>query len=188
MTDQPQHRLRELFEFDAKTGHLIWRSRPVEDFATVLEWSDFNTQFAGTVAGCINGNGYREISIDGKKPKAHRLIWAYVNGDIPAGMQIDHINGIRDDNRLENLRLVTNAENRRNQSMRSDNSSGVMGISWHRLGRKWQANIKIDGRSKHLGLFDTIEAAAAARARAEVKYGFHPGHGKVLEKTYASSR
>jgi hypothetical protein len=175
-----QHRLRELFEFDVEAGQLTWRSRPAEDFVTAAAGKIWNTRYAGTVAGYIARDGYRRIRIDGEKCLAHRMIWIYANGDIPAGMQIDHINGVRDDNRIANLRTVTHAENQRNSSMRSNNTSGVMGVSWNKLISKWQARIHIDGRRKHLGQFDTLEAAVAARAEAARKFGFHPGHGKSL--------
>lgn len=172
-------RLHELFEYDAAAGALIWRTRPAEEFATVRGWKRWNSRYAGTVAGGLDkGKGYHRIYIDGKSWWAHRMIWIYANGDISDGIQIDHINGVRSDNRLANLRLVTNAENHRNQSMRGDNTSGVLGVRWHKRDSKWRAEIKIDGRSRHLGNFDTLNAAAAARAKAEREFGFHPGHGK----------
>lgn len=68
-------------------------------------------------------------------------------------------------NRLANLRLVTNAENQRNRSMRSDNTSGVPGVSWNKRDSRWMAHIKINGQHKNLGYFDTLEEAAAARAK-----------------------
>lgn len=184
--DKMQHRLRELFDFDASAGVLIWRTRPVESFATVNAWRSWNTRCAGKVAGYVDfTKGYRRIGLYGRLWKAHRLIWIYANGDIPDTLQIDHINGVRDDNRLENLRLVTNAENLRNRSMPRTNKSGVVGVRWIKTDRKWRALIQVDGRQRHLGYFDTLDAAAAARARAEVDFGFHPGHGKVLEKRSA---
>lgn len=180
MTDPTQTRLLELFEFDAAVGVLIWRERPTDHFASVGAWKTWNKRYSGSVAGNINGDGYRQIRIDGARWLAHRLIWIYANGPIPAGMQIDHLNGVRDDNRLQNFRLVTNAENGRNQSMPRNNTSGVIGVGWHKLARKWRAMIMIDGRTKYLGLFDTVADAAAARAKAERDFRFHPGHGKAV--------
>jgi len=172
-------RLHELFEHDADAGVLIWRTRPADHFATVWGWRRWNSRYAGTVAGALDkGKGYRRIYIDGKSWWEHRMVWIYANGDIPGGMQIDHINGNRSDNRVVNLRLVTHAENGRNQSMPRTNTSGVIGVRWSKRDSKWQAKIKIDGRSKHLGYFDTLEAAIAARAEAEREFGFHKGHGK----------
>jgi len=170
--------LRAMFDFDASAGVLVWRVRPVEHFADVRAWKIGNARYAGTVAGSINSLGYRQIQIDGQKLAAHRLIWIYTNGPIPDGLQVDHINGVRSDNRLENLRLVTNAENQRNSSIRRSSASGVTGVTWHKTTNKWTAHIRVDGRDKHLGLFDTIEEAAGARAKANLEHGFHPGHGK----------
>lgn len=188
MADPTKARLRELLEYDAEAGHLVWRTRPVETFKTAPAGKIWNAHFAGTVAGSVRSDGYRQISIDGKLRNAHRLIWIYANGDIPAGMQIDHINGVRDDNRLDNLRLVTTAENGRNQSIPHTNTSGVIGVSWNKHDRKWRAMIQIDRRAKYLGRFDTLEEAAAARAKAERQFGFHANHGKRLPaKAEASS-
>jgi hypothetical protein len=182
-----QSRLHELFEFDADASVLIWRVRPVETFATVLASNAWNARFAGAVAGYISRQGYRRIVIDGKRRQAHRMIWIFANGDIPDSMQIDHINGVRDDNRVANLRTVTHAENGRNSSMRRDNTSGMLGVRWNKRDRKWRAKIVIDGQIMHLGNFDTLEAAAAARAAAEIAFGFHPGHGKQ-SRLFAEAR
>ncbi|WP_395451154.1 HNH endonuclease signature motif containing protein [Aminobacter sp. UC22_36] len=173
-----QKRLREMFAFDEEAGHLIWRERPSDHFATAAAGKIWNSRYAGTVAGVIGAKGYRRIKFAGKTWSAHRLIWIYINGQIPDGLQVDHINGNRSDNCLDNLRLVTNAENSRNQSMPRNNTSGVMGVVWHRRARKWQAQVKITGQTKYLGLFDTIEAASSACAKAEIAFGFHPSHGK----------
>lgn len=180
MADPTKARLRELFEYDAEAGHLVWRTRSVEDFGSLQAWSAWNAHFPGTVAGDINRQGYRRMVIDGKRRQAHRMIWIFANGDIPDGIQIDHINGVRSDNRLTNLRLVTNAENQRNRSMRSDNTSGFPGVSWNKRDSKWVAQMGINGRAKNLGSFDTIEEAAAARAEANRQFGFHANHGKTL--------
>lgn len=180
MTDRLQRRLHALFEFDAGAGQLIWRTRPVEDFATVRVWKIWNTRFAGTVAGYVdvNGKGYRRIELDGKRWLAHRLIWVYAHGAIPDGFNLDHISGVRDDNRLVNLRLVTIADNNRNRSMSPNNTSGTMGVHWHKPSSKWQAKISVDRQLKHLGSFDNLSDAAAARVKAERDFGFHKGHGK----------
>jgi hypothetical protein len=178
MNEPAQAHLRELFDFDAEAGQLIWRERAAEVFASVNAGKTWNARFAGTSAGYVNESGYRLIGVDGKMQRAHRLIWIYANGPIPAGIQIDHISGNRDDNRLDNLRLVTNAENSRNSSMPSRNTSDVLGVCWNKRARKWLAQIRIAGRQKHLGLFDTLEAAAAARAKADRQFGFHANHGK----------
>jgi hypothetical protein len=73
-------------------------------------------------------NGYRELQVYGKRFLTHRFIWEMFNGSIPKGLQIDHINGIRDDNRIENLRLVTNAQNQLNSVLKPSNKLGIKGV------------------------------------------------------------
>lgn len=100
------------------------------------------------------------------------------NGPIPKGYQIDHLDHNRYNNRIENLRLVTNQENHRNMPIRKDNCSGYTGVRWVIDRGKWSATICIDGKTKHLGLFRDKDDAIAARQEAEIKYGFHPNHGR----------
>lgn len=114
-------------------------------------------------------DGYRQVALrlDGKQYqlKAHRVAWILAHGAIPHGMQIDHINGIRDDNRLCNLRLVTQRENDQNRRK-------ARGYSWNKGCSKWEAYIRVDGVLRHLGLFTTETAARAAYLKAKARY--HP--------------
>ncbi len=118
----------------------------------------------GAVAGNIQQNGYRYLKIDGKLYRASRVAWFYVYGVMPKN-QIDHINRVRDDDRIVNLRDVTNQENCRNQGIPKHNTSGVVGVK-ERNGR-WVAEIKINYKSTHIGSFDTKEEAVAARLKKE---------------------
>lgn len=122
--------------------------------------------------------GYRVGRVDGKVVKQHRYIWEKANGPIPAGMQIDHINGKRDDNRLSNLRVVTHQENTQNAKRRKDNASGVNGVYWNKQGGKWHSRIQVDGGKIHLGYFDDWFEAVCARLSANNTYGFHLNHGR----------
>lgn len=120
---------------------------------------------AGGIAGAINNNGYRLIHVAGHFCRAHRLAWLYVHGVWPTG-EIDHINGVRDDNRLENLRdvsMVTNQQNRRSALVR--NAVGLLGVSKSK--NRYTAAIYAEGRDRHLGTFDTPEAAHAAYVDAK---------------------
>jgi len=130
---------------------------------------------AGSVAGCLNSWGYLQVCTKGKTYKAHRLVWLIEKGVWPD--ELDHINGLRTDNRIENLREVTRKENLRNQKTRCTNSSGVMGVG--KEGGRWRARIRIDGRSIHLGYFERLEDAAKARKDADEKYGYHQNHGRA---------
>jgi hypothetical protein len=106
-------------------------------------------------------------------PSAHSVMWAMHNGYWAAsqGLVIDHINGVRDDNRICNLRAVTHKENLRNRHQPSHAKSGVVGV--HQIGNRWQARIRVDWKHISIGLFDTKEEAAAARAEYAASLGFN---------------
>lgn len=134
----------------------------------------------GTVRKGPGGNtgyGYRETRIDGVLTLVHRLIWQHVHGPIPDGQEIDHINGVRDDNRICNLRLVNRGQNNQNQRYaRTNNKSGVKGVSWCATSGKWMARIKHEGVQYHLGRFTTIEDARIAYAGAAAIIHTHNPH------------
>jgi len=130
----------------------------------------------GSIAGHLS-RGYRQLRIYGECFMVHRIIWEMEVGDIPEGMVIDHINHIRSDNRISNLRAVTVLENTRNASERKDNSSGVTGVTWDKFSSKWQAKISVKGKTVHLGRFNSLDDARIARRQAEAKYKFHKNHG-----------
>lgn len=108
--------------------------------------------------------------------RAHRVAWAITHGEWPTS-DIDHINGVRDDNRICNLRAVTRSQNRRNSSMRSDNKSGITGVALDKKFNVWRAQIHVDGKHITLGAFPTFEAAVGARRKAALKHGFTERHG-----------
>ncbi|MFJ2480735.1 HNH endonuclease [Pseudomonas sp. NPDC087598] len=118
--------------------------------------------------GQFDKDGYVKISIDEVKHQAHRLAWLYVTGNYPPeDMQVDHINGVRDDNRWTNLRLVTHAENQayrlasgREQSARG--ISGVRGVYWHGGKGKWIVTVRADKKSHFGGYHASVESAALA--------------------------
>lgn len=112
------------------------------------------------LSGSIDSYGYARLRVSGKQYIFHRLVWIYHHGDIPKTHQIDHINGIKHDNRIENLRLATIAENAQNVNKRTDNSSGCIGVSWYKPLQKWRVQIQVHKRKLHLGYFNTkIEAS-----------------------------
>jgi hypothetical protein len=150
--------VRECLDYDKSTGVFLWRGqRPGVK--------------VGDIAGTCHDKGYKRICLDGKLYFAHRLAWLYVHGRWPA-YEIDHINGVRDDNRIENLREATSAENHQNLGRQPKNTSGHPGVSWHRFSGKWYARIRATGGRRHLGYFDTAEEAAAAYRQA--KSNLHP--------------
>ncbi len=164
---------RRLFSYS--DGKLFWKVSPC------------NRVKVGNEAGSENSNGYVVIKIRGVFRKAHRIIWEMHKGPIPQGMEIDHENQIRNDNRIENLRLVSSKGNKKNTTRRCDNSSGVTGVYWFKRECKWKVQIKVDGKQSHLGLFDNLDDAVTARKSAERQHGFHENHGNEKVVGYGVS-
>jgi hypothetical protein len=106
--------------------------------------------------------------------RAHRVIWSIVHDD-PGPMVVDHINGDRSDNRIANLRLVSQQENTKNCGLKSNSRYGNFGVRKNR--HKWNARISVGGRDVFLGSFSTLDDALKARREAEAKYGYHENHG-----------
>jgi len=138
--------VREMFDYNPEDGHLRWKKRAARRVVI------------GAIAGSLRG-GYRVVMVHGRHCYAHRLIWLWVHGEWPMVM-IDHINGIKDDNCLLNLREATRSENLANQ-FRKDGLKGV----W-RNRKRWSARINKDGVRHHLGNFLTPELAHAAYCKA----------------------
>lgn len=150
--------------YDSVTGKLFWKERPVENKWT---WK-FNERFAGKEALItVDKAGYLYGSIDRIKVKAHRIAWLPYYGEWPN--VVDHINGIKSDNRICNLRSVTTAENNMNKSFASNNKSGKVGVGLMK-GNRWRAHIKKNGKFYHLGSFDTFEEAVECRRYAEIDF------------------
>lgn len=157
-----QARLHELFHYD---GNNLIRRNNVPQCKS------------GDVAGYVDkSNGYRKISVDNKVYYSHRLIWLYVYGRLPK-KNIDHVNGDKLNNCIDNLRDVDQMVNLRNARKQKSNTSGFTGVSWHKETQKWRGYIFVMGKSLHLGLFDCRQEAAKARKQAEFKYGFSERHG-----------
>ena len=123
---------------------------------------------SGAQAGGKNVAGYVVIRVDGESLYSHRLIWLYMTGAWPL-KEIDHINGIRDDNRWVNLREATRTQQLHNTAKRSDNKSGYKGVHLHKEG-VWRTRLKIGGKIIELGLYDAPEKASEAYKKASVKY------------------
>ncbi len=123
----------------------------------------------GTTVGSKNSRGYLQVSIDRKFYVLHRLAWLYIHGNMPSD-QIDHINGNKEDNRIENLRDVTNAENSRNLHKPTGNNL-VIGVEQTSNGN-YKATISVEGKRITLGTFKEMRFAIKARLDAERKHGY----------------
>jgi hypothetical protein len=171
--------LRALLRYEPETGKLFWRPRRAELFKTDNASKIWNSRFPDTEAFTTpDKNGYLRGTLYGKPFASHRVIWAMCLGEWPDG-QIDHVNGIPNDNRIENLRLVNNLQNHKNRKLHRTNTSGVMGVTWYKRHAKWHAWIVVSGKRVHLGYFGAIEEAIKARKIAEAQYGFHANHGRT---------
>jgi len=139
-----QSLLHEMLDY--QDGQLVWKNKK-HNLA----------HLNGIVAGCMHKSGYRQIKFGQTMYPAHRIMWIYHNGSIDENMQIDHINGIKTDNRIENLRLVTAQQNCFNRSKLT-----AKGYCWNKAAQKWQATITVGKKNKHLGLFTNEEDARKA--------------------------
>lgn len=148
--------LISVLRYDPVTGDFTWIEAP----------SVWLHRLVGTVAGRKHLTQI-QIRISGKNYLAHRLAWLYVHGVWPKEY-IDHINGDPCDNRLSNLREATARENMFNRRMQKSNRLGVKGVLCARAAGRFMSRIRIDGRSVHLGTFDSVELASAAYAAAAV--------------------
>ena len=143
-----QDRLKEILDYDPETGVLRWRVQQAR-------------MKAGDIAGSTTDTGYWRISIDGRVFKAHRIIWKFMTGEDPPA-EVDHVDTIGLNNRWSNLRLASSSQNKANARLRSDNTSGLKGSSWHKQIKRWISYIHKDGKRHHLGTFDSAQDAHAA--------------------------
>ena len=167
--------LRELLDYDRDTGIFVWKRRNIDLFKTESSWKTWNTRFSGTVAGRVDRYGYQEIRVLGARYKSHRLAWLYHYGEWPS-LEIDHINRIKNDNRIENLREVSHLHNLQNQkeAQKNNKSTGILGVSFHKASEKFVANISLNGSRKYIGLFLTKQEAH--KAYVKTKTDLHTGY------------
>lgn len=186
MRDLSRERANQLFEFDWQESALYWLSRQVSDFANDGACRRWNTLFAGKKAGGIHPtNGYVIVTVDSVKYPAHRVIRMMLFGIILG--EIDHIDGDRSNNNPENLRDVIRVDNATNRAIRSDNTSGVPGVSWSKRDKLWRVRISVDGQEGTIGHFKSLDDAIEMRKEAEKRHGYHPNHAKPDRQKYPAS-
>lgn len=150
--------VREFLTYNPETGELRWLK------------SRGSRAPAGAIAGTIGPDGYRVIRVS-RIYRAHVLAWVIMTGEWPE-LQIDHRNGVRHDNRWNNLRLATQQQQNANAALRSDNTSGYRGVHFCKATNKWRAEIRVNGKGKKLGRFKSREEAHEAwRAAAVATFG-----------------
>lgn len=177
--------VRELITYDPISGKAFWNKRDVKWFdgkahgGSIAEAARWNTYHAGKEICSKTSEGYIRTPLLSGYYLLHRLIWLYMTGEWPN--KIDHINGIRDDNRWENLRNVTVQENCRNQRRRANNTSGCTGVYKHKQTGHFIVMINTpEKRRVSLGAFSAFEEAVSVRKAAEIEYGYSERHDQVV--------
>ena len=155
--------LNSILDYNKESGIFTWIKVKVK-----------NQVKNGSIAGYIDNKGYVRIQIDGKNYMAHKLAWLSVYGILPD--MIDHINQVKSDNRILNLRAVDNLENSKNRKICTSNTSGCMGVTWKKSKNRWVARINVDGKRVYLGSFANFSDAVDIRKNAEILYGYHENH------------
>ena len=194
----PVELLDELLIYNKDSGEFFWKHRDLKHFNASAGRSKeyyqerWNSKWAGVIAGSVHkSSGYRIVKIFGKGYRAHRLAYLMATGVDPLDMSIDHINQNKVDNSFSNLRLVTNAENSKNRSVPSTNTSGTLGVNvYPDKPNCWTGQLQVNGKSLKItnprtGLkyFENFERPVLERMIAD-KYrelGFHENHGKLKE-------
>lgn len=163
--------VKKLFFYDPESG----------DFYRIakLSWKRNIYQCPLRLIKDVNNFGYYQVNFQGRPHAVHRLIFLYMTGSYPEH-DVDHEDGDRLNNSWKNLREATRQENLKNVGIRSDNSSGVTGVSFRKDIGKFTAYIEVNGKRVRLGNFETVVEAREVRKNAEIKYGFHKNHGERL--------
>lgn len=154
-------RLLEILSYNKQTGEFTWKQRSVNR----IQDKAWNKRHAGKLTGYTRKNGYKVINILYKEYPCSRLAWFYVYGKWPNG-EIDHINGLRHDDRIINLREANRSENAINRGLQSNNSTGFKGVWKRKNSNSWVAEIAKKGKRVKLGSFKSPEAAYEAYIKA----------------------
>lgn len=169
--------LDQIMAYNPETGIFTW----------LVEKNSYRGKTKiGAPVGHKQQNGYVMTRINGVPYLLHRLAFIAMGQEID-GMEVDHINHLRDDNRWENMRAVSARQNKKNGTLRSDNTSGHVGVFWCKSNKAWVARIfmtKENGKRycKSLGYYKNKEDAVAARESANAAHGFHANHGMEKQK------
>jgi len=169
--------LNECFDVDFVNGTLTWKDRPSCHFKSKRYENAYNSQRKGKQAGsiCIS-HGYRYVEINGCAYATHRIIFEMFHGYLPKF--VDHIDGNRSNNKIDNLRECTLSQNQYNSKIPKNNKSGIKGVYFDKIHNTWKAKINVSDKCINIGSFKTKEEAGKARIDAANKYhGEFANHG-----------
>lgn len=158
-----QELLHDLFDYDASTGHFYWKKRP----------SNRVTDLSKPAGGYQSK--YILIKVEGKQLPAHRLAWMYVTGEDPGDFDVDHIDGVRDNNAFSNLQLLTRKQNVSRKHKLAGGSSKYRGVSWNKYAKKWTATVN----DHHLGYYVNEKEAAVIACLYSVNV-YHKGFSNYV--------
>lgn len=176
--------IKAWFDYNTETGEITWKEWVSPEWYKYKgSYISFLKERAGNrVAFSQHPSGYFHVGAGGISVIfAHHIAWVLTYGRMPANY-IDHIDGNTQNNTITNLRDVSKAVNNRNRKMRSDNTSGVTGVCWNKVCKKWYAQVTINGKKKNLGAFQTLEDAHNAREEffaENTHLGYTQHHGKL---------
>ena len=156
--------LKEYLIYDPDNGKFFWKKESLNKARKV-----------GEEAGSYAGNGYSIICVENKRFSGHRLAWYFYYGEWP-DFHIDHMDGDKQNNKINNLRKSNPSVNMKNRGLNKNNTTGYSGIQKSR--NKWRVRVRIDGKLLNFGTYDNIEDAVRVRNEVYIEYGFHPNHGK----------
>jgi len=173
MQELTQEYLQSVINYDKETGIFTWKERDICEFYSIQTYAMWSKKCLNKPAGHLNIRGYLRITLNGKSRTLHRLAWLYTYGYMPINY-IDHINGVKTDNRICNLREATNSENCQNiKKCQSNNkSTGLLGVCFRKRENKFQSYICINGKNRSLGYFNT--AIEAHNVYLKAKRKLHP--------------
>ena len=154
------------FDYEPDTGALTWRERPQEHFRNRRGWAIWNGRYPGLAAGSRRKDGYILVNINKNRFYIHRVIWKWMTGEEPLAT-VDHKDVDPSDNRWAQLRNATKQQNQQNHPLSTANKTGFKGV--HKVYHRFQAFIRVDGRSKYLGTFATAEEAHAVYCAAAIE-------------------
>lgn len=169
--------LFECFLVDQSSGFIFWKQRPLSHFVSQKAHATWNGKYPGKKPGTLYPSGYVGVTINRIRYYVHRITYYMATETDPMELEIDHIDRNKSNNSVSNLRIATSSQNHCNSSGATKRSkSGVRGVHWHGIGKKWTATVKVQGKSTHLGLFANLEdAKRVVKAERNKHYGEFAG-------------